>query len=192
MILLFLAQREIARIWMLCPWMYHFAYRRVSSISACGYFNCANDDGPRVIHPRRVEECASKMHINYFPTKSETRPCPEIFTTSILTYRQIMFHDVAPLCRVSATLFRIIIARWEIYLRMRAWLFNDFTAVRFKTAITSPKYTRLISVKTIDHLSYRRSLGITHEAIINDNADEKGKEMLRQKVRNIIEHTRLI
>lgn len=77
---------------------------RVSIISACGYFSRANSDSPRRrIHPRTERSC-SKTYINYFPPKSEMRPRSEKFTTSILMYRQIMYHRYGTvMLRVSAT-----------------------------------------------------------------------------------------
>lgn len=46
-----------------------------------------------------------------FSDEVENATAPEKFTTSILMYRQIMFHDVGTVMSGQRHLFRIIIAR---------------------------------------------------------------------------------
>lgn len=50
-----------------------------------------------------VEKSCSKTAHKLFSDEVGIATALEKFTTSILMYRQIMFHDVAPLCGISTT-----------------------------------------------------------------------------------------
>lgn len=109
-----------------CSRMYYFAHRwfRHADISIV----CTNSHGHPTEYPP-TRSC-SKTYINYFTTKSLRKR--DRVSKNLRHRFWCTDKSCSPWCGTVMPgqhhLFRIIIARWEIYLRARVWLFNDSTS----------------------------------------------------------------